>query len=48
MKLSTRLRTHVCGRIDATLAGQEVTLCGWVHRSRDHGGKRCGLASTGA
>jgi aspartyl-tRNA synthetase len=38
MKLSTRLRTHVCGRIDATLAGQEVTLCGWVHRSRDHGG----------
>lgn len=38
MTLATRLRTHVCGRIDASLAGQEVALCGWVHRSRDHGG----------
>ena len=38
MKLSTRLRTHVCGRIDASFADESVTLCGWVHRARDHGG----------
>jgi aspartyl-tRNA synthetase len=38
MKLSTRLRTHVCGRIDASHAGTDVAICGWVHRTRDHGG----------
>ncbi len=38
MKLSTRLRTHACGKVDASLAGSEVALCGWVQRTRDHGG----------
>ena len=32
------MRTHYCGQLNETLADQEVTLCGWVHRRRDHGG----------
>jgi aspartyl-tRNA synthetase len=32
------MRTHYCGEIDETLNGQEVEVCGWVHRRRDHGG----------
>ena len=32
------MRTHYCGHVDETLVGQEVALCGWVHRRRDHGG----------
>jgi len=31
------LRTHTCGQLTADNAGQEVTLCGWVHTRRDHG-----------
>ena len=31
-------RTDYCGRIDPRFLGQTVTLCGWVHRRRDHGG----------
>ncbi|MBK1692423.1 aspartate--tRNA ligase [Ectothiorhodospira mobilis] len=32
------MRTHYCGIVDESLLDQEVTLCGWVHRRRDHGG----------
>jgi aspartyl-tRNA synthetase len=32
------MRTHYCGHIDITHVDQEVTLCGWADRRRDHGG----------
>ena len=31
-------RTDYCGRIDRRFLTQTVTVCGWVHRRRDHGG----------
>jgi len=31
------LRTHTCGELNKTYKDQEVTLCGWVHKRRDHG-----------
>ena len=33
-----RYRSHTCGDLRATNAGEEVRLSGWVHRVRDHGG----------
>jgi len=32
------MRTHYCGQVNESLAGQEVSVAGWVHRRRDHGG----------
>jgi aspartyl-tRNA synthetase len=32
------MRTHLCGEVNEELAGQDVQLCGWVHRRRDLGG----------
>ncbi len=32
------MRSHYCGQVDKSLVDQEVTLCGWVHSYRDHGG----------
>ncbi len=32
------MRTNYCGLTSEAQLGQTVTLCGWVHRRRDHGG----------
>ena len=32
------MRSEYCGRINRNHLGQTVSLCGWVHRRRDHGG----------
>ena len=32
------MRTHYCGELRAGLVDRSVTLCGWAHRRRDHGG----------
>jgi aspartyl-tRNA synthetase len=31
-------RTHTCGELNISIAGQDVILCGWVQKSRDLGG----------
>ena len=32
------MRSHYCGQLTAGMIGEDVALCGWVHRRRDHGG----------
>jgi len=32
------MRTHYCGEVNESLVGSELTVAGWVHRRRDHGG----------
>ena len=32
------MRTHYCGQLNVSNLGQTITLCGWAHRRRDHGG----------
>lgn len=32
------MRSNYCGELNESFIDQEVQLCGWVHRRRDHGG----------
>jgi aspartyl-tRNA synthetase len=32
------MRSHYCGQVNEQLIGQSVSVAGWVHRRRDHGG----------
>lgn len=32
------MRTHYCSEVNESSLNQEVTVCGWVHHRRDHGG----------
>ncbi len=32
------MRSHYCGEVTEVLSGKNVTISGWVHRRRDHGG----------
>jgi len=32
------MRTHYCGHLNTSHLGKTVSLCGWAHRRRDHGG----------
>jgi aspartyl-tRNA synthetase len=32
------MRTHYCGELNRQNIDQEVSVCGWVNRRRDHGG----------
>jgi aspartyl-tRNA synthetase len=32
------MRTHYCGQLSVSNLGQTISLCGWAHRRRDHGG----------
>ena len=31
-------RTHKCNQVTSELIGQEISVVGWIHRRRDHGG----------
>ena len=32
------MRTHYCGQVNESQIGEDISVCGWVHRRRDHGG----------
>jgi len=32
------MRSHYCGQVDDSLIGEQISVTGWVHRRRDHGG----------
>ena len=32
------MRSHYCGQVDESLIGEQISVTGWVHRRRDHGG----------
>ena len=32
------MRSHYCASVNETMSGQSVSVCGWVHNRRDHGG----------
>jgi aspartyl-tRNA synthetase len=32
------MRTHYCSTVNESNVNQEITVCGWVHHRRDHGG----------
>lgn len=32
------MRTEYCGNVTKEHLGKDVSICGWVHRRRDHGG----------
>ena len=32
------MRSNYCGELNESFVGQQVEICGWVHRRRDHGG----------
>jgi aspartyl-tRNA synthetase len=32
------MRSHYCGQVDESLIGETISVTGWVHRRRDHGG----------
>ena len=31
-------RTHKCNQVSSDLIGKEISVTGWIHRRRDHGG----------
>lgn len=37
-KVQRTVRSHTCGELSTAQLGQEVTLCGWIAKRRDHGG----------
>jgi aspartyl-tRNA synthetase len=38
IKQELDMRSNYCGELNESFVDQEVELCGWVHRRRDHGG----------
>ena len=38
LNIREKMRTDYCGLIDKKYLGQTVTVKGWAHRRRDHGG----------